>query len=768
MSDKLTRFVIKFRWPIVLLFPLIAGVMLSQAIPHFDFAGSVRIWFGKEDPIIKDYDRFKANFGTDETVVIAFRDEEGIFRPKPLATIDRITEKLWQTQYIGRVDSITNYQYVHADAEFPDDIIVDDFIDDIDSLTPEELQKKKEIATTEIQTLDRLISKDGTTAVIMARMIPRVQEGNEEYFILREAVEKILAEETAQTGYEFRSTGVPFITTEFINIAKADTGKFTPMVFLAAFVLLVLLFRRVSGGAAPFLVVFITVAIIISFLTLLGFKFNNFTANLPVFIVAIGVADAVHIYWVWLLSRRGGKDNHEAIRLSLEKNLRPALLTSITTFIGFISLVPSEVIPVKTLGLSTAGAAIIAFILSAVFLPALLAILRPKVKPHTEDVIDEYHIPPFAEKYSRFVLNNEKTILGISLTILVACAIGLAFVKVDSQGIRYFKPDTEIRQTVAFIEEHVTGPLNLEIIVDSGESSGVKSPEFLHKVEEFSEALKQQFPERIRHVHSLLDVVKRFNRVMHAEDPAYYAIPDNKNLIAQYLFLYSLSLPQGMEINDQMDVDERLFRITAANNAVSSSKNMEIITWTEEWWKKTPYDVSISGQNAMYTYMQENVTETLIVSISLALTLVVLTMLVAFRSVSVMLISILTTVMPVILVVGVMGWLGIDIGLGVAISAAIIMGVAVDDTIHFLVKYRYARSRGKEIKEALEYMISYSGAAIIMTTIVLSLAFSLMLMSSFAPNFNFAIVTATALVLALLIDLLMLPALLSVMEKRKL
>ncbi len=765
-TDKLVNLIIKFKYLIVSIIPIITGLLLFLAIEKFEFDANVRIWFDKESQIIKDYDNFKANFGTDETVIIAFSDDNGIFNHKALSSIERITQRLWQTKYIARVDSITNYQYVHADKEYPDDILVDSFLEDIKNLSEQELKAKEKIATTDTQTKNLLISEDGTTAVIMARMIPRVTEGNEEYFILENAVKKILDEETIKTGYDYKLHGVPIVSTEFIKIAKADSGFFTPLVLLSVLLLLIIAFRTLSGGLTPLLVVIITFVSVIAVMALMGFKFNNFTANLPVFITAIGIADAVHIYSIWLFARKEGLNNELAIKHTIEKNFYPAFLTSITTFIGFISLAPSVVIPVKTLGITTAMASILAFLLSIVFLPALLAIINPKIKKGDKSEVNELEHPAYAKKYSSFIISHHNKILAFSVAVLVICGIGLAFVKVDSQGIKYFKPQTDIRETTDYIQEKITGPLNLEIIVDSQNSSGVKNPEFLYMVDRFYKDFYQA-QSKVKHIRSLLDVIKRFNQVMNADKSEFYTIPNNKELIAQYLLLYSLSLPQGMEINDKMDIDERLFRITASVDIGSSSENMKIINWAKEWWSTTPYSVNISGQNAMYTYMEEDVTKTLIMSISLALTLVLILMWIAFRSFKVLLISILTNAMPIILVVGVMGWLGIDIGLGVAISGAIILGVAVDDTIHFLVKYNQAKSEGKSFSESLEYMITYAGSAIFFTTVVLSVSFGLFLMSEFAPNFNFGVVTAVALILAFLIDIFMLPSILAIVDKRR-
>jgi len=240
-----------------------------------------------------------------------------------------------------------------------------------------------------------------------------------------------------------------------------------------------------------------------------------------------------------------------------------------------------------------------------------------------------------------------------------------------------------------------------------------------------------------------------------------------KTLIAQYLLLYSLSLPQGMEINDRVDITERFFRLTASVNSMDTSEYLKMIRWIEGWWAGTPYSASVNGQDAMFAYMFKNVTDTIIYSITMALVLVTVVMLIAFRSFKILIISILPNILPIVLVVGLMGWSGMYIDLGVAVSGAIILGVAVDDTIHILVKYLEARKKGKDMKGALEYMITFSGTAIIFTTLILSGSFSVLYFSDFMPTSHFSIVTVSALVIALVADLFMLPALLSIFDKRR-
>ncbi len=745
--------IIRFRWAIITLIPLITLAMATQ-LKHLEFEGSYRIWFGEESPILKNYDNFRTIFGNDDAVSIIFKDEHGVLNPKALHVIDRITNELWKTHYISRVDSLTNYQYIHTDPEYPDEILVENFIDNIDTLSEQELAEKAKIIRQEDQVIGRIISNDLKTTMIVGRMTPKAGDDPEVSAKLKAAVEKIVAQEK-QSGYHFKLGGGPILNMAFISLGEHDATTFTPLVLVISIVLLWIIFRRPSGMFLSIAVVIFTFMIVLAIQVLLGYKLNNFTANMPIFVVAIGIADAMHLFWIYLIGRRKGLDNHEAIHYSVHKNFLPILLTSLTTAVGFASLGISAVIPIKTLGIATANAALLAFILTILFVPAALAIINPKVKMEEIRRTKEKS-NPFAHRYARFIIQHDLKIILSSIIIFGAIGLGLYHVKVDSNTVRYFKEDVPFRQTVHFIQDNLTGPMAYEIVVDSKQKDGIKSPEFLQTVEQFYKEYQATFGD-VRHVSSLLDVIKKFNEVMNHSK----TVPQDQNLIAQYLLLYSLSLPQGMEINDRMDVDEQLLRITSSVNIVDTSLDLEMIEWIESWWQKTPYSAQTNGQTVMFAHMQHDVTDTLINSILLAITAVSIMMILIFRNLRLLPLFIIPNILPIILVVGVMGWLGITIDIGVAISGAIIIGVAVDDTIHFLVKYREARRRGENIEESLSYVMQYAGSAIIFTTVILSVAFLIFIFSQFLPNVNFGIVTAVALIIAVLVDLLMLPAILS-------
>ena len=752
--------VIKFRWAIAIIIPLFT-IMMASSLKNLEFEGSYRIWFGEDSKILNQYDDFRAIFGNDDAITITFTNEDGIFTKEALESVQNITEKLWQTEYIARVDSITNYQYVHADEEYPDEVLVEDFIEDLDSLSAQDLLKKKQIAMGEDIIIGRLISSDAKTTMIVGRMTPKAGDDPEVAFNLRDSALSIIAPEIKKHGFEFHLNGGPIINTSFIEIAQHDGGTFTPLVMLIAFVLLVIIFRKFSTAMLSISVVVFTFLIVLSLQVMLGFKLNNFTANVPVFVMAIGIADAMHLIWIYMVARKKGLQNHEAIHYSIKKNFLALFLTSITTAIGFASLGISHVIPIKTLGIATASAALLAFVLTILFVPALLAIINPKIKMKDEATKGEGE-HKIADFFTGFIIRNDKKIILASLGLFVVIGAGILKANVDSNTVRYFKENVPFRADTKYLQENITGPMSYEIIVDSKEKDGIKEPKFLKTVESFYTEFYKKFPD-VRHISSLMDTVKVFNNVMAGSK----TIPDDKNLIAQYLLLYSLSLPQGMEINDKMDIDERLLRVSANINMVDTSKDLEQIAWVEDWWEKTPYSAEINGQTIMFAHMQHDITQTLIFSITLAVVLISLIMLLIFKNFRMLPLFIAPNLLPLVLVVGVMGWLSIDIDMGVAVAGAIIIGVAVDDTIHFMVKYIEARKRGDNLEDALRYVMRYAGSAIIFTSIVLSAAFLVFIFSDFNPNYHFGIVTASALIIAVVVDLLALPALLSIIDNKE-
>lgn len=748
--DNYINFLDKQKYKVIILITLFVA-LLSISLKDLAYEGSYRIWFDKESKIIKDYDNFRTTFSGDDTFIVAFRDGDGIFRKKAIDTILELTQKFSMIDGVRRVDSLCNYQYISSE---DDDIIVEDFI-----YESKNLESKKVLALEDNLILNQLISQDAKTTMLAIRLSNSTGADQEVNIFVMNQLQEILKALEQKTDYKFYLTGAPAITASLVSISQGDAMILMPLAVVVVVTFLFLIFRSFIGILVPSVVIVLTFLSVTSIEMILGYKLNNFTVNIPSFVTAIAIADAMHLYLAWIYYKTKGLANKEAVSIALKTNILPIALTSFTTSIGFASLGLSAIEPISTLGIAVTSGAIIAFLFSISIAPAILLTLG-----------DEYKVKPIrffnllnTKGYGAFIVRNDKKIVAIFAIVFSFIFYGLNFIKVDSNSIKYFDEDTVVRGGSEFIEKNLTGSMAYEIILDSKIRDGVKNPQFLNTIVKFENEFRAEF-KNVRFTTSLKDIVVKMQKVLNpmAKD----SLPTEQTLVAQYLLLYSMSLPQGMEINDQIDTNEQFLRLSINVDLVDTSKDLQMIAWIKNWWQiNTPYSADVQGQTAIFAYMQSSVTDTLITSISVTLLIVAIVMFVIFRKLKMLWLFIFPNIAPILLVAGIMGYLGINIDLGVAISAAVILGIAVDDTIHFFSKYFDAIQR-MSFEETIDYIISYSGNAMILTTFILSFTFAIFGVSSFIPNVNFAIVTVSALNLALLLDLVLLPALLSLLYKK--
>ena len=724
--------------------------LLSISLKDLAFEGNYRIWFDKDSKIIKEYDDFRNRFSGDDTFIVAFKDEQGIFQQKPIETILNLTKEFKQIEGIQKVDSLTNYQYIDS---IDDDIIVENFMYDTINL-----EEKKRLALQDNLILNQLISQDAKTTMLALRLSSSIGSNENINIRVMNQIQNIVTKYKKITGYKFYISGAPAITASLVNVSKRDAMVLMPLAVVSVVTLLFLLFRNFVGVLVPSVVIVFTFLITLSMQIFLGYKLNNFTVNIPSFISAIAIADSMHLFLAWVYYKNKNYENKEAVYTALKTNILPIAMTSFTTAIGFATLGLSHIEPIATLGIAITSGALIAFILSITVAPAILLLLK-----------NDYSVPKLrfinllnTKGYGKFIVNNDKKIVILFSILFIILTFGLKDIKVDSNSIKYFKENTIVRSGSSFVEKNLTGSMLYEIVLNSKIKDGIKEPSFLNEIIKFEKVLKEKY-KNITFSTSLKDIVARMQQKLNPNEKEF--LPKDKNLVAQYLLLYSMSLPQGFELNDKEDINQQYLRLSINSYIQDTSKDLEMIEWIKNYWKThTSYSAEVQGQTTIFAYMQRDVTDTLITSISITFLLVVLSMFLIFRSFRMLPIFILPNIAPILLVAGVMGYLGINIDIGVAISAAVILGIAVDDTIHFFSKYFYAINENS-FEEVIDYVISHSGNAMILTTFILSITFAIFGSSSFIPNINFAIVTVIALNLALLLDLVLLPALLSLYYK---
>ncbi len=743
--QKYIDFLDRFKY-LIIVGVTITVALLSLSLKNLAYEGSYKIWFDKESSIMKNYEVFRSRFSGDDTFIVAFKDEQGIFTQKAVDTILRLTKEFKKIEGVRKVDSLSNYQYISSE---DDDIIVEDFLYGDENLT-----QKKKIALHDNLILKQLISKDGKTTMLALSLAENSGSDEAVNIAVFKKLQTLLKEESQKSGYRFYITGIPAVTASLVTISQGDAMLLMPLAVVVVILFLFFIFRTVLGVLIPSIVVVFTFLTVLSIQMLLGYKLNNFTVNIPSFVTAIAIADAMHLYLAWVYYKLKGKNTKEALIIALNSNLVPMALTSFTTAVGFATLGISVIEPISTLGIAITTGAVLAFVLTITIVPAIILTLNAEYKVKAVKIINLAH----TEGYGAFIKRHDKKIVLLFSVAMMFALYGLTQLKVDSNSIKYFTKDTLVRSGADFVEKNLTGSMRYEIVLDSGKKEGAKEPEFLESIVVFEEKFREHF-KNVRFTTSLKDIVQRMQKVVNPN--AKNILPKDKNLVAQYLLLYSMSLPQGMELNDKIDTQERYLRLTINSNIVDTSKDIEMINWVKNYFTiKTIYTADVQGQTAIFAYMQSSVTDTLILSISMTLAIVAFTMLLIFRNIKMLWLFLIPNIAPIIFVGGVMGYLGISVDIGVAISAAVILGIAVDDTIHFFSKY-FESIKSRNFEQSIDYILSHSGNAMILTTLILSFTFAIFGVSSFVPNVNFAIVTVSALNIALLFDLVLLPALLS-------
>ena len=748
--QKYIEFLDRYKYFIIISITVVVA-LLSFSLKNLAYEGSYKIWFDKESKIIKDYEQFRVRFSGDDTFIVAFSDKNGIFNKKAVDTILHLTDEFKKLEGVRKVESLSNYQYISSE---DDDIMIEDFLYGDDNLVA-----KKDLATKDKLILHQLISKDAKTTMLALSLNSEIGSDEEVNIAVFKKLQEMLIQESQNSGYKFYITGVPAVTASLVSISQADAMILMPLAVVVVILFLFFIFRTVLGVLIPSVVVVFTFLSVLSIQMLLGYKLNNFTVNIPSFVTAIAIADAMHLYLAWIYFKLKGSYTKEALTQALSSNLIPMALTSFTTAVGFATLGASSIEPISTLGIAITTGAVLAFFLSITIVPAIILTLKEDYEVRSVNFFNLSHI----QGYGTFIVKNDRKIVLSFMVLTVFILFGLLNLKVDSNSIKYFSKDTVVRSGADFIEKNLTGSMRYEIILDSKVKEGIKEPKFLEAIVSFEDIFKKRF-KNVRFTTSLKDIVIRMQEVVNPDSKK--VLPDDKRLIAQYLLLYSMSLPQGMELNDKIDTQERYLRLTINTDIVDTSKDLEMIQWIKNYWTdKTKYDAEVQGQTTIFAYMQSSVTDTLILSISMTLIIVAITMLIIFKNLKMLWLFLLPNIAPIIFVGGIMGYLGISVDIGVAISAAVILGIAVDDTIHFFSKY-FESIKVRGFEDTIDYIISHSGNAMILTTFILSFTFAIFGVSSFIPNVNFAIVTVSALNIALLMDLVLLPALLSLFYKR--
>ncbi len=744
------------RRPLWVIFTMVALIFLSAyGASKLTFKSDYRVFFSDKNPQLTAFEDMQTTFTKNDNVAFVVAPKTGeVFSEKTLEAVHRLTEASWQIPYASRVDSITNYQHTVADG---DNLIVEDLVLEIETLPEKNMQQLNDIILAEPTLYKRLIAYDANVTMVNATIqlpgIDPVTELPEVVTKVREIKADILANYPEVDIY---LTGMVIMNNAFSESSLEDNATLVPLMFLVVAVVMIFLLRSITGSISTVFIVLFSIVATMGLAGWMGFYLTGPSASAPTVILTLAVADCIHVLATMLYEMRRGVSKKDAIKESLRVNLQPIFLTSITTAIGFLSMNFSDSPPFADLGNIVAMGVMLAFVFSVTLFPAMLSILPVRVKPQT-DVVQKNYMGQLGD----IVIEHRRKLLPAFALIICTLVLFVPQNELNDNFVNYFDKTVDFRQSSDFMEENLSGIMTQEIEVHSRESGGINKPEYLQVLADFSDWMREQ-PET-DNVNILSDVMRRLNKNMHGDDPAYYRLPQDRELSAQYLLLYELSLPYGLDLNNQLDVDKASTRIVVTTKNLTSTQNIDLEQKVTQWFAENApqYTVTLASPTLMFAYIgQRNITSMLL-GTTIALILISVLLGIALRSVKFGLISLIPNLVPAAIGFGLWFFIDGQVGLGLSVVMGMTLGIVVDDTVHFLSKYlRARREKNKDSIAAVLYAFNSVGRALLITTLVLAAGFMVLAQSSFKINADMGLLTAITIVIALIVDFLFLPPLL--------
>lgn len=743
----------------MLLLSIILVVLATVGAKNLVFKSDYRVFFSEANPQLTSFEAMQKIYSKSDNVAFILAPKNGqVFSPETLTAIHALTEQGWQIPYSTRVDSITNFQHTSA---VEDDLLVEDLVLDPTTLETEQMPILKGIATNEPLLRSKLISPEGHVTVVNVTVqlpgINPVAEVPEVVEKVREIKDQFLAEHADIDVY---LSGMVMMNNSFAESSKNDSTTLIPLMLGVVILSMIILMKSFSGTLATVVIILFTIMATMGLAGWTGFFLTGPSVSAPTMMLTLAVADCVHILTTFFYELRQGVEKKKALQESLRINFKPIFLTSATTAIGFLSMNFSDSPPFRDLGNMVAAGVMLAFVMSITLFPALLMLLPIKVVPHEEGKSGRM------EKLASFVIAKRKLLLPAMSAVIVALVIYVPQNELNDDFVKYFDTSVPFRQATDFMQDNLSGMTSMEISVDTGESSGINDPAFLHALENFSNWLREQ-PET-DHVSTLTDIIKRLNKNMHGDDPTYYILPESRELSAQYLLMYEMSLPYGLDLNNQLNVDKSSTRLIGTFKNLTSNEQIVLEERMYAWFAKNApqYEVHIASPSLMFAHIGQRNIQSMLLGIAFALVLISALLGIALRSFRYGVISLIPNLAPAAMGFGLWFFIDGQVGLALSVVAGMTLGIVVDDTVHFLSKYRYAREhRGKDSEAAVHYAFSSVGRALWITTLVLVAGFMVLAQSSFKINADMGLLTAITILIALVIDFLFLPPLLMKLDQ---
>ncbi len=787
--ERLGHWLARNKW-LILASVLILLIFMVSRLPHTKFDMSTEGFLHEKDPSRIRYDAFREQFGRDEMVIIMVKPDN-VFDLKFLAKLRKFHQDLEENvPYLNDITSLINARLTTgAEGE----LIVEDLVKEMPK-TEADLERLKQLVMTNSMYLNLLISEDGSLTTIVIKSDAFSYEGtkveattnqffesgstgeekdrvpltNAENSELVKAVRDIM-DRYNSPDFQLYLSGSPVVTEYLKNSMQKDMGRFTLAALLGISLFLFALFRRVSGVILPIITVSLSVIFSFGLMELSNTPLKLPLVILPSFLLAIGIGASVHLMAIFFRYLNGDNKN-EAIAKALGHSGLPIVMTSLTTAAGLASFSQAEMAPIADLGTFTAIGVLVSLVLTIFFIPALIAIFPLKHDSKSAESENNGLISNLLKACGNIAVNYKGKVV-ISAVILVGLGIiGITKLNFTHNVIIWFPKDSEVRQNTELIDKRMKGSLAIEVVIDTKKENGLYEPEFLNKLELLAKRVQDYTPKVqgmfIGKTMGLTDLIKEINQALNENNPNFYQVPKTRELIAQELLLFENSGSDDLE--DMVDSQFSKTHLTIKvpwNDSVSYigffnylNRNLDEIFGDE-------VEISVTGITEMLMTTVSAMMKSTLQSYTIAAIIITILMIILIGGFRLGLLSMIPNLTPIIMTLGLMGWLGINLDMFTMLIGSIAIGLAVDDTIHFFHNFRKYYEKTGNVQKAVEDTLTSTGKAMLITTVVLTTGFWLFMFATMQNLFNFGLLTGITLVFAFLADILLAPALIALVTK---
>ncbi len=774
---------------------LSATAALVSQIPKIQLDTSTEGFLHENDPALVSYNAFRDQFGRDEVIIIAI-SPPNIFTHAFLRKINSLHDALAENvPYIDDITSIINARNTRGEV---DEIIVEDLLERWPQNEAEMAIIKERVLTNPIYE-NLLISKDArfTTIIIkthshsMLAQERDVLEGFEEneswnsisgpqasdkktYLTDKENSEVVAAVRKTVAKYEsadFRThiAGSPVVTHFLKRALMKDMRKFMGLAIGTVAVLLFIMFRRISGIFLPLIIVILSLLSTLGIMAATGTAIKLPTQILPSFLLAVGVGTSVHILAIFFHHYHQHGNKEDSIAHALGHSGLAVVMTNVTTASGLLSFSTSEVAPIADLGVFAGIGVLLAFVYTLVLLPALLAVLPLRIKRSKTGSGKKFIMDRLLTGVGNFSTGHPYFIIAACMLLVAFSVLTVLKIRFSHDVLRWFPKNNEIRIATEKLDQNLRGTLNLEIIIDTGRENGLYEPDLLNRIDKSADFVKGLEFENVfvGKAWSLTTILKEINQALNENRAEFYTIPQNRELAAQEFLLFENSGSDDLE--DFVDSQFSVARFTLKSPFEDAYKYGEMIDTIEDYFEnKFPdAEITLTGMMALLSQTIRNAIKSMAKSYITALVVITVLMILLIGRIRIGLLSMIPNLAPILLMLGIIGATPITMDLFTMMVASIAIGLAVDDTIHFMHNFRRYYEQCDDPKKAVHQTLQTTGRAMLVTTVVLAAGFFIFVFATMKNLFNFGLLTAFTILMALVADYFIAPALMVVVHRSR-